>query len=179
MVTNSNNAHFVQHFKCLWTRDSFWCQPWVPFHQQLLRILIWIKHEIFALILILKISLLQLANNHCHKSLNFRELAATKHYCQLAAGHWPGLPGHQLHLLPGIPSPSCTILQKTLPRKHHEIFEFHPGETLTLERHQFRGAHSNIPLRNIAISLKEHLILNQNVDFISKCMAVDPPKKAE
>ena len=42
-----------------------------------------------------------------------------------------------------------------------------------------RGAHSNIPLRNIAISLKEHLILNQNVDFISKCMAVDPPKKAE
>ena len=41
-----------------------------------------------------------------------------------------------------------------------------------------RGAHSNIPLRNIAISLKEHLILNQNVDFISKCMAVDPPKKA-
>ena len=53
------------------------------------------------------------------------------------------------------------------------------GETTTLERHQFRGAHSNIPLRNIAISLKEHLILNQNVDFISKCMAVDPPKKAE
>ena len=42
-----------------------------------------------------------------------------------------------------------------------------------------RGAHSNIPLRNIAISLKEHLILNQHVDFILKCMALDPPKTAK